>query len=95
MIRNTAAVTRTFIVGPSARSLTAVFGTVFGTVLVPLQVKCCWCLSTLYTTTVEVFVIFTAPSHDAVSYPHYRTATVTTLPYMAIVMESVILRGST
>ena len=91
MIRNTAAVTRTFIVGPSARSLTAVFGTV----LVPLQVKCCWCLSTLYTTTVEAFVIFTAPSHDAVYYPHYRTATVTTLPYMAIVMESVILRRST
>ena len=91
MMRNTAAVTRTFIVGPSAHSLTAVFGTV----LVPLQVKCCWCLSTLYTTTDEVFVIFTAPSHDATSYPHYRTATVTTLPYMAIVVESVMLHRNT
>ena len=89
MIRNTAVVTRIFIVEPCSHSLTAV--QVLATVLVPLQVKCCWCLSTLYTTTDEAFVIFTAPSHDAACYPHYRTATVTTLPYMAIVMESLML----
>ena len=56
--------TRTFIVGPSARSLTAVFATLAPLKLLLSLVGVCQ----LYIPPVEAFVIFTLLSHDAVSF---------------------------